>query len=501
MSNIPVIVGVAQFTQAQGTESPLDPMGLMKKTGTMALDDVGVPGLAAFVDSVWVSNILSWGYSDAPGALARSLNLHPTDTHHAIMSGHTPQWFVNRAARRIARGESQAVLMAGAEAQHSVKESYKGRVRISWPTRENPEVTGDGASTDLGTNGLENSHQLMIPVNMYALFETALRAAKGTEPSDHQRYLGSLFAKFSAVAAQNSFAWNQEHLSPEKISTPGPDNPVASHPYTRFMCANMNVDMSAALVMTSEAMARDLGIDPAKRVYPMGGADLNNIYHVTQRPRLDNSPALDQAARLALDQAGLKVSDIQAFDLYSCFPSMVEMALEALGMALDDPRPLTVTGGLPFFGGPMGNYSMHAIASVVDKIRSQDFARAMVCANGGFNTRHSVGIYGTRPPAIAWEIRDDTVIQEEILSHGLAEPVVEAKGSLHVEGYIVRNNRDGQPEKGVVLGSLDNGRKTLARLEADTDTLVYFCEHELVGRTGTVSYDSSAGINVFVPKT
>ncbi|MBI9076327.1 MAG: acetyl-CoA acetyltransferase [Desulfatibacillum sp.] len=500
MTPIPVIVGATQCTQFPDTETPMDPMGLMTKTGTMALEDAGPPGLRNCVDCVWVSNILSWGYKDAPGMLSRNLDLKPSHTHYATMSGHTPQWFVNQAARRIASGESRVVLMAGAESQYTVKQSYKGQAKTDWPIRENPEIVGDGTSPDLGTNSLENSHQLMIPVNMYALFETAIRAASRKSPDDHQIVLGNLFEKFSRVAANNPFAWNRTACSAREISLPGPYNPVACHPYTRRMCANMNVDMSAALVMTSEEIARDLGIDPSKWVYPMGGADLNNIMYVTQRPRLDNSPALEHCVRLALEQAGLDLSQIQAFDLYSCFPSMVEMALSSLNLRADDPRPFTVTGGLPFFGGPMGNYSMHAIATVVDKIRAGSVDSAMITANGGFNTRHSVGIYGAKPSGAGWPPRDDSPIQEEILSATLPEPESKANGDMRVEGYIVRNNRDGEPEKGLVLGSLENGRKTLARLVAEPALLRHFCNNELVGGLGRVHYDPVAQSNMFVPE-
>ncbi len=495
MAYTPIIVGAAQFTQAGDVQTPLDPMGLMEKTGAMALSQAGT-GLASSVDCVWVSNILSWGYADAPGLLARRLGLVPKHTHYSIMSGHTPQAFVNQASRAISRGEVRAVLMAGGEAQSTVKRSYKGKVQTQWPGRENPSIVGDGAPPDLGANSLENRHQFMIPLNMYALMETALRARLGVKPNEHLASLGRLFSRFSHVAANHSHAWNQTAYTPEEIVTSGPHNPMACHPYTRLMTANMNVDMSAALVMTSEEHARDLGLDSAGWVYPMGGSDLENIYHVTRRPRLDNSPALGHAARLALAQSGLDIKDIEAFDLYSCFPVMVEIALRELEISDQDPRPFTVTGGLPFFGGPMGNYSMHAIVTGVEKLRKGTFSNAMVTANGGFNTRHSVGVYGKQPPAAGWDSRDDSALQQEILGAALPPPLEKAHGELVVEGYIIRNSKQGTPESGVILGRLENGVKTLAALDAEPEALAYFVDNELVGRGGTVRYASEPGCNL-----
>lgn len=50
--------------------------------------------------------------------------------------------------------------------------------------------------------------------------------------------------------------------------------------------------------------------------------------------------------------AGRQLPDhsLRYLDLYSCFPCVVQIAADVLGMAHDDPRGFTVTGGLPFYG-------------------------------------------------------------------------------------------------------------------------------------------------------
>jgi len=73
-------------------------------------------------------------------------------------------------------------------------------------------------------------------------------------------------------------------------------------------------------------------------------------------------PFIDIVGRTALTQAGVTIKDIDFFDLYSCFPIAVQVTRDMLGIAENDTRPLTVTGGLPYFGGPGNNYVMHAMA-------------------------------------------------------------------------------------------------------------------------------------------
>ena len=153
-----------------------------------------------------------------------------------------------------------------------------------------------------------------------------------------------------------------------------------------------------------------------------GGADLNDIWNVTRRPCLHESPAIRHASRLALEQAGMGLEAIGAFDLYSCFPSAFEIARREVGIGADDPRTLSVTGGLPFFGGPGNNYSMHAIATVVDLIRQDRSLNAMVTANGWYLTKHSVGVYGGTPPARPWSDRDDSALQRSIDARALPAP-------------------------------------------------------------------------------
>jgi len=431
-ATVPVIVGAAQFCQPRDVEAPLDPVGMMVEAGKQVLADGGPGGLKALIDTVAIVNIFSWPRKDTPGAVSEALGIRPAHKFYSSIGGNSPQMLVNMAANRIASGQSQAVLFAGGEADYAIRRFKEGVILTHWPEKDWPEqIYGDAR---LPTSDLENQYDLVLPSLIYALFETALRAKAGRSPQAHQDWLGQLMAPFSQVAAQNPYAWEPQALTPEQIITSTPDNRMITYPYTKRMIANRYVDQSAALIMTSEAVAAKLGIDRPQWVYPMGGADLSNVFYLSQRPLLHESPAVTHASRLALEQAGLTLDQIDLFDLYSCFPSMVQLGQQGIGLADDDLRELTITGGLPYFGGPFNNYAMHAIATAVIQIRENPEVRALILAIGGANTKASVGIYGGRPSLQVWGQRDDSPVQEAIDAESLAEPEGQAAGDLAVEG-------------------------------------------------------------------
>ncbi|HHO77308.1 MAG TPA: acetyl-CoA acetyltransferase [Deltaproteobacteria bacterium] len=493
---MPILVGAAQYTQPKDTLYPLDPLGMMARACIGALDDAGVHAFREMIDTLYVVNLFQWPYRDAPGMLSRSLGITPERSFYLPIGGNTPQMLVNRAARALASGQSRAVLLTGAEAIYSLRRALKGDVVIDWPTSEQPEKI-DGEDLP-GVSGLEAAYDLYMPSYVYPLFETALRASVRRSPDEHRFYMARLWERLASVASTNPFAWSREALSAEQIAAVDQVNRYIGYPYTRSMNANINVDQSAALIMTTEEAARSLGISPAKWVYPLGGADLNDIWNFSRRPRLERSPAINKASQIALEQADLTLDEIDVFDLYSCFPSAVEIAMNEIGIAPDDPRQLSVTGGLAYFGGPGNNYSMHAIAGVMEKIRQDRSVKAMVTANGWYITKHSIGIYGGSATINQWVNRDDSPVQKAIDAQSLAEPVEEARGTLRVEAYVIRHDRKGNPEKGTVLGRLNDGSRAFAHIDADTEALLRMEESELVGAAGDVLHDHESGCNMVV---
>lgn len=485
--NLPILVGNGQYTQRDvepaEARSPLD---MMVECARRASADAGPgAGLLARVDLVGVINILSWPYANAPGALAARLGCQAARQVYTTIGGNSPQSLVNATAERIARGEVRLALLAGAEAVNTVRRAQKAKIVLPWPSDGDgkPETYGDRR---LGTNELEGTYGLQLPVQIYPLFENALRRHYGRSIPEHRRALGELCARFSAVAAENPHAWFRERRSAEEVATVSADNRYIAFPYPKYMNAIMDVDQAAAVLMTSVGTARALGIPESRWVYLSGCGDAHDNWFVTDRVNYFSSPAIRRAGHTALEMAGAGISDIAHLDLYSCFPSAVQIGRDALGIAADDPRPLTCTGGLPYFGGPGNNYSMHGIAAVMDRVRAQPGSKGLVTALGWYITKHSVGIYTTEPPAGAWQRRDPALDQAEVDARRGPEVVREPDGSAEIETYTVFFDRDGSPVRGIVIGRLDEGRRFLAELPADRALLESLTKEEAIGRRGVV---------------
>ena len=188
-------------------------------------------------------------------------------------------------------------------------------------------------------------------------------------------------------------------MSANEIWQPGPANRMISWPYTKLMNSNNMVDQGAALVLASAEKATHLQIPSDRWVFPYAGTDAHDTYAISERAEFHTSPAIRIAGRRALELAGATIDDMELIDLYSCFPSAVQVAANELGLPPGDPeRPLTVTGGLTFAGGPWNNYVTHSIATMAERLVANPGQRGLITANGGYLTKHSFGVYGTEPP-------------------------------------------------------------------------------------------------------
>lgn len=488
-----IIVGTSQLTQDKKTNTPLDPLSLIIETSKKAIKDTNANSskLVTAIDSVYMTNIRSWSYEDAPGELSQALGINPKKKIYLPDGGNTPQMLVNRASKALFTGNANAILIAGGETFYTAYKSIKIK---HWPPSKPPKYM-EGDLWD-GINEFENSYGIKNPPLAYALFETALRYKMGKSIDEHNLSMGKLFEKFSYIASQNPISWIKESYTADEIAKPTVFNRIINHPYTKRMCANMFVDQSAVVIIMTVRTARKLDINKSQWVYVMGGSDFQNIYEITRRPALHDSPAAREGSKSALKQAGLDIKDINVFDIYSCFPSIVQIICNEIGISTHDHRDLTLTGGLPFFGGPWSNYSMHAIVSAVQAIRKNPTQKIMVIANGGYNNKQSFGIYGKSPPKIPWDEINDDDAQDLIFSQSLEPPLMEAKGTLIIEGYTLVYNRKGEPYRGIVIGKLENGRRTLAQINSKTPILQKLSEEELVGKVFPVSYDKSSKKNL-----
>jgi acetyl-CoA C-acetyltransferase len=494
----PILVGAGQLLQRDiEPDAALEPLAMMEAVSRAAAADAGLPESAlAQLDHVAVVNILAWSYANPPGLLAQRLGARPRQLIYTEVGGNTPQWLVNETAAQIAAGRVRLALLAGAESVYTLVRARRAHTALQWTTGDAglPDATVVGSNRP-GVNDHEMAHGLTMPTVIYPLFENALRAHYGRSVDEHQRCLGALCQRFSAVAAQNPYAWFREARSAASITTVSPQNRMIGFPYPKFMNAIMDVDQSAAVLMTSVAVAKELGIDPSRWVYLWGCADAHDIWNVSERVDFHSSPAIRLAGERALAMAGIGIDDVAYLDLYSCFPSAVQIARDMLGIRAEDARSLTVTGGLPYHGGPGNNYVMHSIATMMNRLRGQPEARGLVTGLGWYVTKHSVGIYTAAPPPRPFRRQEPSTYQAVIDAMPRPQLALQANGRGTIETYTVLHDRDGAPMRGIVVGRLDDGHRFLANTPGERAVLEALMSEEAIGKTGTVALKD--GMNIF----
>ncbi len=504
----PVLVGAAQFTERRKPEDALTALEMIEKAARGALGDTGsdlvLPALDTLVVVGFTVDAPDFPVADLakpsnpPRSLAKALGIAPRREIYTHMGGNTPQMAVNRLAEDIAQGEVEAALVVGAEFLNSyMKLMGAGADLSAWAVDDGTpgEVWGDPRP---GTTAQETAHGLNYPANTYPLFETAIRHARGRTPEAHALAMGRLFSGLSKVASENPLSWFPTYRTAEEIATVSERNRMVGYPYTKYMNAVIQVDQMAGLIMTSAGKAAALGIPKEKWVFLHGCADATDLFHVTERVDLHSSPAIRLCGQQALGMAGWSVADLDHIDLYSCFPSAVEVACAALGLAEDDPRGLTVTGGLPYFGGPGNNYAMHSIATIMERARAAPGSKGLATANGWYLTKHAMGLYSTTPVLGAWTREAPSVLQGRL--DAMAHPAVDPapNGPATIEAYTVVHSREAM-RMGLVIGRLASGARFLAHTPDDQAVLRDLMSRDQVGRGGTVTPGQGGAVNRFVP--
>lgn len=467
----PVIVGVGQYSERPGDAGyrALSYMDLAGEALKAALADARAAGdLAGAIDTIAAIRQFEISRPDAktpfgradnpPRAIGRRVG---ADARHAILEttgGQTSQKLVGELAGEIAQGRSEAAAIVGSEAISTVRALLDAGETRDWAE----EVGGELEDRGFGLEGMFDTellqHGAVSAIAHYALFENARRARLGLSLADYRQAMGELFAPFTQVAAANPHAAAREVRSAVELATVTPRNRIVAEPYPRMTVSRDQVNQAAALVIVSASKARELGIPKERWVHIHAVADASE-QPVMERPDLSRSPASIASIEAALARAGRSLETIRHLDLYSCFAVPVFNVTDHFGLASDDPRGLTLTGGLPFFGGAGNNYSTHAIAEAVARVRAERGSYALVGANGGFMSKYATGIYSTEPAD--WSGADRWLRVE-----GPSERAAKAAqpgDRLTVESYTIAESRTGPV--GIVLGR-DSGR---ARVAANAD--------------------------------
>jgi acetyl-CoA C-acetyltransferase len=477
--NTPVIVGVGQVSERLGEagyqrRSPVD---LAADAARAALGDAGLSDVAA-IDTV--AGVRQFEISSAfaraplgrsanyPRSVSERLGANPRRAILEVTGGQAPQHLVNELAATIARGESEVALIFGAEAISTIQHYAAAEDRPDFTEQAEGSLEDRG----YGLRGLASRHNaahgLTDAPTQYALAENARRARLKLSREAYAHAMGALFAPFTKVAAANPHAAAPVERSAAELATPSEANRPISDPYTRYIVAREKVNQGAAVLLMSLGAAQRLSIDPGRLVFLAGHADVRER-DLLDRADLSASPAAVLAARHALDVAGIGVADLATIDLYSCFPIPVFNICDGLGLAPDDPRGLTVTGGLPFFGGAGNNYSMHAIAETVQRVRAEPGSYGFVGANGGIMGKYSAGVYTTTPSA--WRPDASEELQAEIDGWAAPAQVKDPDGWAVIETWTVKHRKDGT-STGIVIGRLEaGGRRFVARGDDDPELL------------------------------
>jgi len=487
----PVIIGAGQVTWRE-TDAARTPTDALEAACRAALEDCGSDVRHA-VDSLATVRFVADTNPDAgalfprnPGAeVARRLGVRDPALYIGTIGGNTPQYLVNHFSAKIAGGEHDMVLLAGAELMATFFSALRGGADLSaWPGAPAEEPPTIGTERE-GLTAAELAHGLYEPINTYPLFENSLQHHLGRSREEHSARISEISSRMTAVAAGNQFAWRQQFQSAQEIGNVAVSNRYIGYPYTRAMNALLEVDMAAAVILTSAGRARQLGIDPGRWIFPRGGVDLNDIWYPSERADLHSSSAIAAGWQALSAHSGIALDEVGKFDIYSCFPCAVEIACDAIGLSPLDERQVTVTGGLPYFGGPGNNYSLHAIAQMVEALRA-DGGHGLVTANGLYLTKQSLGLYSTEAPAAPFTPIDCAPLQDAIEAGPRAAVAADPTGAATVETYTVCFGREG-PKRGILIARNDNGERIVANSADDAAVLDALLAEDPIGLRGRVT--------------
>jgi len=403
-SKLPILVGCGQVKQR--VDDPRDgsePLDLMMQALARAADDCGAPEILSAANSIRVPKGL-WKYSNPAELLRERLFATDAQTASSVVSGNMVQHMITDAAREIAAGRREVVLVVGGEAEHSKRRAKARGLDVGWTQQEGsvPDRWFGQDERDLIRREIDVG--LVQPAMIFALFDNALRHQRGESIEKHRKRVSELWSRMSGVAESNPYAWSTERLSPEEIRTPTETNRMQAFPYTKFMCSNMVVDQSAAVIVCSVEAARRFHIDPDRWIYLHAATDAQKSSSLSNRGNFHTVPLIGHAGRRAFELTETGPDDFDYVDLYSCFPAAVQLGLAELGLP-EDCTP-TVTGGLGFAGGPFNSYVLHSISTMMNRLREDRGAKGLVSSIGGWVSKHAIAIYGAEPPKHGFRYAD-----------------------------------------------------------------------------------------------
>lgn len=499
-TNHPVIIGIGQVTHRGKIKGDsLSSLDLASQAIEACILDTGRDDLLKYVDSLSVVNIYNEAMNHPEEVLCRMMGFTPAIREQTAISGTSPQWLVNRAADKIAAGEIKMALLVGAEALYRDKQGQNRLSHLAWDDillylQNDPSIVGDSR---IGSTLHEDIHGIDRALHIYPLLENALRGHLHLNLDDHRRLLADYYRSMAAIAKGNPLAWFNKGAKTEgNVTVPTQKNPFFNFPYTKFMNPNPLVNQAAAIVLTDSDTARRLSIPRDKWVFPQAGADSHDKWFISERLNYFSSPSIRLNVRESLRCAGLDLADISFFDLYSCFPCAALIAASEIGLNMRNLPPLSITGGLSYFGGPGSNYVMHSIAHAIERLRKHPGEYGLITGVGWYLTKHSVGIYSGLEPKHPWNRKKMAAIQPQIDAMSTPAFCEKPRGRSKIETYTVLHDITKEGPVAVMIGRLDSGARCMATSGRNFDLAYRMKQEEFLDRAVSVTPGDS-GPNTF----
>jgi acetyl-CoA C-acetyltransferase len=483
-SRTPVVIGVAQKTVHKGRQPAPEPLVTWEEVVRAATIDGGLSARAiASVDAISLTHCMSWAYDDGIGSLAQRLGAKPTICRSGLPSGTSGQTLLADLADDIRAGRAEFAVLCGGEALATVKHYSKAGQAPPWSFRsEHPEAN------HVNLVGRQHPGEVAIglfegvgAVYGFAMRDLARRAHLGIGPDAYRQQLGDTLAGLTRAAARNPDAWAGFEREPEFLITPREDNRWVTYPYTKHMVANIDVDISAAIIIASEAKANELGVPREKRIYPWTSAYAEDPVFIAVRDQLWKADGMEIASKAALDAAGISMKDVSYVDIYSCFAAAVNFTRDALGISDWAGDRVSVTGGLPYGGGPSSSYMLTSLVKTIEKLRGDPGSFGLVTGVGMMMSNHVFAVYSSKPPAANVRTVDNSVLQSRM--DAIPQRAIDDTytGRATVATYTVMHDRKGDISHGAAICDLPSGARAYVRI-LDKELLAEAERTEFVGR-------------------
>lgn len=477
------IVGTAQHTWNNANETCPEPLIMWEQAVREAAANVGgTSDVIGELDYFGIVHTQSWNYDNPLTRLQHRLGRQGVDGTYSLVAGTSPQRLLDNAAAKMMRGEISAAVVVGAEAQATLKKYEKSGETPPWSFAD-PNPVSFASFMNEWYLLTEINHGILPAWLTFALLAQARWAEQADRAADRSNMLTDM-ASLSSIAARNPYSWKARAYTPVELASYENGNRPIATPLTKFTTAFPFVDMSAANILVTEEVADRWGVPEERRIYLHGWGFARDESHIAARSHLGQSKAMQRAAQEALRTAQIEMDRIDIFDFYSCFPTALQFARDAHNISIDDDRAISLTGGLPYFGGPGSNYMSHSISSLVDHLRCNNTHYGMVTGIGMHMTKHVVGIWSAIRPNHSLADFDEP--QRAVIDDGTKNVVADANGVVSIDAASALFSHEGEAVSAVAICTLPDSSRCYAEI-TDRDLVAAVHRGEWVGANGKVS--------------